>query len=354
MHRRFSAARTAVARLTAFAALPTGAFAAAPATLAAPAARPDQGDCDGDNGWRLELPECSAVGSTVTVCMQGPANAIGGFYASLGDGPTRTNCGILCLDFPPIVAVQFQFDGEGNYCLEDELPEDLELIGTVIYAQFLTCKPAGVSNQASLEIIEDLAPGDFVTFKQDALGVNCEGLGGPACRVEEWFDLLFPNGVILGDQDGVDGDGEFAIVFTSPSAIAKFLPDDGPVAELASDLVDPVETPAGEFAAELLAAKLNWALDQAGAYDDLKLRTPKKLGDLELKRGVNRDLIGYTVAEMIAICDLALSGALGEGDLDINGDGELDAYLTDLSDALKEINKNFDSGGVNLGNLKYR
>ena len=353
MHRHRFTTRTVLAAAAAFAAATT---VHAPTSLAAPTtARTSGAECDGRPGWRLEIPACAAVGSAVTVCMTGPANDIGAFYASLGQGPTVTNCGTLCLDFPPVVDLRFAFDAAGSYCFEAELPEDPELIGTIVYAQFVTCKPnRGVSNQVALEIIADLAPGAFVTFQQRALGVNCEGFGGPACRVEEWFDVLFPNGVILGDQDGVDGDGEFAIVFTSPSAIARFLPDDGPVAELDGDLVDPVETLAGEFAAELLAATLNFALDQIGAYDDLKLRVPKKLGDLVLKSGVNRDLFGYSIAEMIEICDLALSGALGEGDLDINGDGELDAYLTDLSDALKEINKNFDSGGVNLGNLKYR
>lgn len=321
-----------------------------------PSARADEGDDDcGGTGWILDVPECSAVGSTVTVVMRGPEEVAGRFFASLGEGPIPTSCGTLCLDVPFLVDLPFVLDREGRFEFETELPEDPELIGIVVYAQFITCKPEpGVSNQAALEIIADLAPGDFVTYTQQELGVNCEGFGGPACRVEEWFDVLFPNGLILGDQDGPDGDDEWSIVFTSPAAIAKFLPEDGPISELDGDAVDPVESPGGAFVGHLLAAKLNYALDQAGAYDDLKLRVPKKIGDLIFKKNVNRDLIGWPVDEYIEVCDLALSGALGEGDLDLDGDGELDAFLTDLSDALKEINENFKGGGVDLGSLRYR
>lgn len=312
-------------------------------------------DCSGTPGYVLDMPTCAAIGSTVDVCLTGPANAFGTLFASLGQGPTPTKCGTLCLDFPALLDVPFLFDAEGHWCFETLLPEDVELVGTVIYAQFMVCKPdAGVSNQASLEIIDDLAVGDFVTFTQEEIGVRCEGFGGPACRLADAFSQLFPGGIVLGDQDGIDGDGEYAIVFTSADAVAKFLPDHGPIAPLEGDVVDPLETPAGAFAAELLTAKINFALDLAGNYDDLKRRDCRRLGDLEIARGVNRDLIGFEVADFIAVCDLALSGALGEGDLDVNGDGELDAYLGDLSDALNTINKNFDTGGINLGNMKYR
>jgi len=323
---------------------------------AAPAARAAARDnCDGLPGWELEVPVMAAVGSTVTVTMHGPAFAAGHYYVSLGEGPIKTKNGWLCLDLPFLVDLPFFFDAEGNYSFDTVLPEDTDLIGTVVYSQFLTLRPDwGISNQEPLEIIADLAPGDFVTYEQKEIGVNCEGFGGPACVLEQWFDVLFPNGVILGDQDGPDGDSEYCVVFTSPRAIAKFLPDDGPVGPLTGDLVDPLETPAGELVAQLLVARLNYALDQAGAYDEGKLRDPLKLGDLLFVKNVNRDLFGWAVGDVVDVVDLALSGALGEGDLDLNGDGELDAYLTDLSDALGELNSNFKSGGVDLGSLKYR
>ena len=314
-------------------------------------------ECDGRPGWDLALPVMSAVGSTVTVDMRVTAPfASGRFFASMEQGAIKTPSGWLCLELPFVVDLPFFFDAAGEHAFDGELPDDPALIGLVVYAQFLTFKPdAGVSNLSQLEIIADLAPGDFVTYEQDLMGVNCEpDWDSPACILEEWFDRLFPNGVILGDQDGPDGDSEWSVVFTSPKAIAKFLPDSGPIAELTGDLVDPTSTPAGELVAQLLVAKINRALDDAGAYDELKLRDALRLADLIYVANVNPDIFGFAAGPFIDVCDLALSGALGTGDLDINGDGDLDAYLTDLSDALGELNKNFDSGGVNLGSMKYR
>jgi hypothetical protein len=324
--------------------------------LSAPAAIAAPDNCDtGSPGFVLDMPVMAAVGATVTVAMEGPAHAAGRFLASLGEGPIKLKGFWLCLDAPFLVDVPFFFDAGGKYSFEDVLPEDPSLIGIVVYSQFLTFKPdSGTSKQTSLEIVAGLAPGDFVTYDQKELGVNCEGFGGPACILEQWFDVLFPNGLILGDQDGPDGDTEYCVVFTSPRAIAKFLPDTGPVGPLTGDLVDPLETPAGELVAQLLVARLNYALDQAGAYDALKLRDPLKIGDLLFAKNVNRDLFGWEVGAVVDVIDLALSGALGEGDLDLDGDGELDAYLTDLSDALSELNQNFKSGGIDLGSLKYR
>ena len=331
------------------------AFASASLLLSAPAAMPD--NCDqGSPGFVLGMPVMAAIGATVTVAMEGPAHAAGRFMASLGEGPIKLPGFWICLDAPFLVDLPFFFDGEGKHSFEDVLPDDPALVGIVVYSQFITFRPnAGTSKQAALEIIPPLAPGDFVTFEQDLMGVNCEpDWDSPACILEEWFDRLFPNGVILGDQDGPDGDNEWSVVFTSPKAIAKFLPESGPIAELTGDLVDPTSTPAGELVAQLLVAKINRALDESGAYDELKLRDPLRLADLIYVANVNPDIFGWAAGSFIDVCDVALSGALGTGDLDIDGDGKLDAFLTDLSDALGELNKNFDSGGVNLGSLKYR
>lgn len=328
--------------------LALAAFAFAPAEATAA----DDG-CGGSPGLLLELPPCAAIKSTFTVCLTGPDDQPGALFASLGLGPTPTKYGTLCLDFPPLVDLRFTFDGLGRFCFDTELPYDPELVGLILNAQFIVCDPdPGLSNLASIEIVDELAAGDFVSYTQDGeLGIHCEEQGGPSCLIEENFATLFPNGVILGDQDGVDGDGEWSIVLTTPDAVAKFLAQTGAIGPLVGDLVDPKTTPAGEFAGELLAAKLNLALDEAGLFDPLKNRDCFALGDLVIAGGVDEGLIGISVRDLIAQADLALSGAAILGPQD---DSDPAATLGDLSDALKEINRNFDSGGVNLGCLKYR
>jgi hypothetical protein len=156
---------------------------------------------------------------------------------------------VLCLDFPPLFNLRFDFDGNGSHCFDTSVPYDPELVGLILYAQFIVCDPdPGVSNQRSLEIVDELAAGDFVTCTQDGeLGIHCkeDNADGPACLLADHFATLFPDGVILGDQDGVDGDASLAIVLTSPDAVAKFLPQKGAIGPLDADYTDPKTTPAG-------------------------------------------------------------------------------------------------------------
>ncbi len=322
------------------------------AGLAAPL-HADEGDGSGE--LLLEMPDCAPLNSTVTVCMTGPDDEPGALLVSLGDGPTPTKYGVLCLDLPALVDLRFAFDGNGSYCFDAEIPYDPVLVGLVLYAQFIVCDPdPGVSNQLSIEIVEELTVGDFVTYTQDSeLGIRCEeeDQGGPACLLADNFATLFPNGVILGDQDGDDDDGSWAIVLTTADAVAKFLAQTGAIGPLDADYVDPKTTPTGAMAGELLAAKLNLALDASGLLDPLKRRDCFVVGDLILAEG-GEELVGLTVLEIIAEADAAL--AAGSGLLGPQGDSDPAGTLGDLSDALKEINKNFDSGGINLGNLRFR
>jgi hypothetical protein len=71
-----------------------------------------------------------------------------------------------------------------------------------------------------------------------------------------------------------------------------------------------------------------------------------------LTEDAGEGLAGLTVIELIAEADAAL--AAGSGLLGPEGGSDPAGTLGDLSDALKEINKNFDSGGINLGNLRFR
>jgi len=322
-------------------------------SLLLPAPRAFADDCDGDPDKILELPATAARGETILVSLHGPAGEMGLFLASTGEGPTPTKYGTLCLDLPAFFTLPFRFDENGEFSFEVDIPCDVEIIGVTVYAQFLTCnKPnRGVSNQVAITFTDGLCVGDMVTYTPGGWGVECHGHNA-GCLLEEWFDVLFPEGITLGDQDGADGDDEYSLHFTSAAAVTAFLPAGGKPDLLTEDATDPTDSSAGEFAGALLAAKINVAMDEAGFFDDLKERDDLQLLDLIFDNGVNVDLIGLSVREVIDICDLAISGALGDGDLDIDGDGDPDSTLSDLASSLSGLNENFDNGGVNLGKLR--
>ena len=321
--------------------------------LAAPYAR--AGDCDGDAGWDLEMPDRAAIGSKVSINVHGPANEMGFFMVSLGEGPVDSVYGTICLDFPLLLSFLFQIGSDGNYRLDAEVPCDPAAVDLTLFAQFITCKPnRGISNQDSIVIVDGLCPGDLFTFDQLDYGGECEE-DNPACRLEEAFDQLFPKGLKIGDQGGKENEFH-ALEFESAAAIEGFLPaNDGPPEILDEDQTDPTESNAGDFAGQLAAARLNVALDDAGFFDDLKARPDVKLGDLVFVANVNPDFFGLTGREFVDICDLAISGQLddedGDGDYDIDFDGDEDATLKDLTDALKALSNNFEDGTINRGTM---
>jgi hypothetical protein len=323
------------------------AAAASSLLVVAPAAFADQ--CG--RAWTLDLPPSAALGDSVDVELTGPANEMALLMVSTTTGSTPSKYGDICVGFPLAFTVLTDLDANGAALVTSDVPCDPSFVGLTAYLQFITCSPnAGSSNLASITIEDAICVGDLVTFEQDGFDKACED-GSPSCRFEEAFDALFPNGITLGDQDGIDGDGEYALVFTSAKAVEKFLPVNGPVGVLTKDATDPTESHAGKFAGDLLVAKITVALDAAGKLDDLKGRHDLILGDLVFAAGVNPDLFDLRVQDVLDLADLFISGAL-TGDVDIDGDGIPDATIGDVSDALNALNANFDNGTVNLGTLR--
>src|SRR5690606_22860396 len=129
------------------------------------------------------------------------------------------------------------------------------------------------SNSQSITIVDGQCtsipePGDYASFTQGGWGQNCNGQN-VGCLRDAHFDSVFPAGLVLGDADGIDGDGHYAIVLSSSSAVNAFLPAGGAASALTSDHSNPGGTEAGVFAGQLAAAKLNVAYDAAGAFDHL-------------------------------------------------------------------------------------
>jgi len=317
--------------------------------LAAPAGADD---CAGVPGYELHVPATGAIGQCVDVTLLGPANQLGLFMISLGDGPLPwCNGHTICLDFPLVLAFVFPFDDTGTFEFGGCLDCDPSLVGLTVYLQYLAVSPVpAVSNQCPFTIVDGICDGDLCTFTNGGWGSTCRGKN-PGCRRDKHFDHVFPGGLTIGDPDGIDGDGDYALHFSSSAAVEAFLPGKGTPATLDADAHDPTDSSAGVFAGQLVAATLNVAFDDAGELDDCKGRTDLLLGDLVLVGGVDDDLLGYSVRDLLGLANAVISGALGSGPYDLDGDSVADVTLSDISDALAVVNENFDDGTSNQGNL---
>ena len=312
-------------------------------------------NCDGDGYSLVANPPVVAVGGSGVFELDGPSMNLALLMGSLGEGPTPSAYGDICLDFPLLFKSIFVLDANGEVNIPYTVPNDCTLDGMTIYMQFIVCNPnKGRSNQESLTITDaDLGdlpflscvdsdligvtprqliaiadevisgkygscingagscqdqdiydvdnngtPDVSITDLNDALiafncnfyncvtdlgcldigecasyctfipsdwGAKCSG-NNPGCLRDQHFATLFPSGLVLGDQDGIDADNEYAVLLTTAAAVEILFRDAlGTQGTFDSDLTDPNSgTSAGRFARHLLAAKLNVAFDDAG------------------------------------------------------------------------------------------
>lgn len=331
------------------------ALLAGTAALAAPARATD---CPGNPGYVLSLPATVGLGQTFTTCLEAPAGSLAFVMISPEPGPYMTKFGPLCVGVPFFNVWPILVPETGAVCVDHFVACDDSYDGVTGYFQFVAVGPqpgqVGLSNGASLTAMDTgscLPPGSFYTYTQGGWGTNCSG-NNPGCFRDAHFPEAFPQGLVLGDADGDDADGHFALVLTSSSAVAAFLPAGGTAGALTQDLVNPVSgSPAGVLASQLAAAKLSVGFDDAGSFDALKSNDLIKLGDLLYSGGVHAALLGKPVRDVIALADQAISGELAEP-FDVDGDllGEL--VFSDLVQALTVLNENFVGGQSNHGNLK--
>jgi hypothetical protein len=193
----------------------------------------------------------------------------------------------------------------------------------------------------------EIDPGDFCTQTQGGWGSSPSpgmGAGNTGNLLHDNFLTIFPGGtIVIGDPDGVDGDGLFAIVLTSAQAVTDFLPTGGTPAALTADLTDPLLSAAGVFAGQLIAAVINVAADAAGVGKSVTPDFPNgTLGTLVFVAGcVDDDLVGLSVNDAIALAHTAISG----------GGTPAGVTIGDLSDALAALNENFVDCDTDLGCL---
>jgi hypothetical protein len=130
----------------------------------------------------------------------------------------------------------------------------------------------------------------------------------PGCIRDHYFDMVFPDGVMIGGDAGVGG---YGAVWESAADVEAFLPASGTPAALTGDLVNPTDTPAGILAGQILALRLNREYSCAGVFEILGL-----MPDIECygeflipaRCGV---FAGLTVDEFLALADSAIGGYPG-------------------------------------------
>lgn len=221
-----------------------------------------------------------------------------------------------------------------------------------------------------------ISVGDFCTATQGCWGQNQNGFCA-GIRDTQFASLLSafatemgltnPAGVRIGDiAGGLNGSSNgFAAEWRTATAIKDYLPNGTPAGALTSDLLNPLNTASGVLGAQLLAAELNVARDDAGFFQ--KNRT-EKLKTLVVQSctgfPVTASLQGLTVKQLICVANKAVSGnagctngnnpscviAVSPPDCMLNA--SVQASLSELVDALNAVNNNFDGCAANNGCLR--
>ncbi len=141
----------------------------------------------------------------------------------------------------------------------------------------------------------------------------------PGCMRDHYFARLFPEGVMIGDTLGAEAHGA---VWTTPEAVAAYLPDGESPGVLTSDLTDEVSTPAGVLGSQILALRLNREYSCAGIFAALGLSPDTACyGAFTIPDTCGR-FSGMTVDEFLILADQVVSGQTAL----------LEPYGADLSD----------------------
>ena len=171
--------------------------------------------------------------------------------------------------------------------------------------------------------------GDFTTYSQAAYGAPV------ATDATNLLQNHYAAISILGSL-GI-GSGK-AIFFNSADAVRNFLPQSGAAGQLTDTIVfNPLTTPAGSFAGEVLALRLNIGFSDTGFlgdsgvyFGDLRIHNVPELGP-----GLN--LTGITIRELYNIAGSVLGGQSAA------------AYFTtvaSLNSVTAELNRAFSYGYV--------
>jgi len=169
----------------------------------------------------------------------------------------------------------------------------------------------------------------FCTQTQGGWGTTPKGKN-PGSVLHANFAAVFPNGLVIGDPDGPDGDGAYALKLNSAQAVTNFLPAGGTPAGLDIDYSDATDTSAGVLAGQLVAATISIAMDEAGIPTSSGgTSSGGDLDDLILSSCATPGLVGKSVSDIVALANTAISG------------GDTGYSFSQLNAALTSINESF-------------
>lgn len=177
------------------------------------------------------------------------------------------------------------------------------------------------------------------TFNQEDWGSGPDGKELARKLLKEHFEQAFPRGLTVG----LGGKGRRKAVLVGPKDVSDLLPLRGDPAPMKDDGVSALKKTGG-LGGQLVAAKLNVGLDAIGELGHRKKHGETPFADLLLRRGYKPALTGLSVRELIRLGDRAIAGKYGEDVepykkvVDVDRDGDGDASLMDLRDALSLAN----------------
>lgn len=296
----------------------------------------------------LALTPSTPAGGPFAFEITSSVDSLAFIFVGTEPGPTFSKIGTIQVGMPFLLILDVPLAADQSMVCASEVPCDNAFAGFTLFMQAAVV-PAGnpkgacLTNPASMEITAGACsttgtyPGDFYSFTQGGWGTGCSG-NNPGCLRDAHFDAVFPNGLVIGDPDGPDGDDDHALLFTSSAAIEAFLPHGGKAVVLGADAVDPTSgANGGVLAGQLVAATLNLAFDDAGVFNGVK-NAGGAIGDLVYVAGVSNNLLGMSVREVIDLANDVIAGGSG-------------ASLSELVTALDVLNNNFDNGNQDQGQL---
>ena len=163
-------------------------------------------------------------------------------------------------------------------------------------------------------IIVAAPPLPFCTFTSNEWGLPCprDGNcgprnGNPACLLEDYFDEVFPYGVMIGDNTTP---GMHYALWTSAEAVEEFLPSPGNLGVLTEDLIDPERTPAGFLADAILSLRLNCEFSCSGTFATASAFTRRSdcFSDFVIPDSCGSRFAGMTVGEFLELADQVVGG----------------------------------------------
>lgn len=213
------------------------------------------GDCSG-TGWSLQCPPQVALGGSGVLELIGPGGGdIALIMASLGEGPTQTNYGTICLDFPLLVNFLIPLANDGTASLPFNVPDIPGIACTTIHLQFLTCvQQRGLSNQCSVTLVDETCGDCLVIIDLDTIDNDISTIEAAAASHNELpgvlinddhptetsnpplhWNELYAGDIVVLPGGKVDDEGIFALPPNTPFTIADYAAGIVPQADL-----DPV------------------------------------------------------------------------------------------------------------------